>query len=111
MDPAQMSAQVGALAIMDRQQRLPLVESLLRGEQPMHREIPSSEATSTESLESWNAARTALCHRLEELGPEDWERLTSHATRGALSLAEVVREWVDLELEQRRSTARAIIER
>ena len=111
MEPARFSALVSALAATDRHQRLPLVESLLRGEQPVYSEPPSSEPPSTESVESWQEARAALCRRLEALGPEDWETLTSHPTRGALSLAEVVREWVDGELERRRRTARAVIER
>jgi carbonic anhydrase/acetyltransferase-like protein (isoleucine patch superfamily) len=99
---ARRSTRIGALAAVDRHRRLPLVDALVRGERPSLDEDSAEESTATDSLEGWREARTALCHRLSALGREDWERLTSHPTRGALSLAEVVREWVDGELDQRR---------
>jgi carbonic anhydrase/acetyltransferase-like protein (isoleucine patch superfamily) len=94
------------LAAADERRRLPLVEALTRGEQPSVEDSGIEGGGSEEAaLDAWRQARAALCRRLQSLGPEHWGLLAAHPTRGPLGLADLVREWVEGELDQRRGVA------
>jgi carbonic anhydrase/acetyltransferase-like protein (isoleucine patch superfamily) len=110
LDPARGAFPARALAAADHE-RLPFLEALVRGEQPMVDEHPAGEPQSGDWAKAWRQVRMRLCLRLETLAPEDWIRLAAHPTRGALTLAEVVREWVERELDLRRKIARAVVAR
>lgn len=110
LDPEHRASPVSAQAAAD-QQRLPFLESLLGGEQPVVAEDSPHPPASADGAKAWRQVRMRLCLRLETLGPSDWIRLAAHPTRGALTLAEVVREWVEHELDLRRRIARAVDER
>lgn len=59
-------------------------------------------------LAAWREARASLVATLEALGPRDWERMLFHSRRGPLSIAEMVRGWVDHDLSHRRQMAAAL---
>lgn len=97
---------IAEAAEVDREVRLPLVDEVTRGDEPL---MPEVRAGTTEvemewraAVERWREARQALCARLDSLGPEAWPMLAGHPTRGPRSLADLVREWVEMDLELRR---------
>ena len=103
------AALVAEAAEVDREVRLPLVDEVARGDQPLMpelREGPSGvEITWLAAIARWKEARGALCARLGALGPEAWIQIAGHPTRGPRLLGDLIREWVDLDLELRQSIA------
>ncbi|HET9326904.1 MAG TPA: gamma carbonic anhydrase family protein [Candidatus Eisenbacteria bacterium] len=86
--------------------RLALIEVLVRGTNPPV--IDATEPRTTDSTSSaeqanevWRAARRSLVARLQPLGRSEWIRAIGHPTRGARTLGDWVREWVDQDLERR----------
>jgi carbonic anhydrase/acetyltransferase-like protein (isoleucine patch superfamily) len=59
-------------------------------------------------LAEWRKVRGALLARLAPLGRADWERVGVHPRAGTMTLAEMVREWVDHDLSHRRQLALAL---
>jgi carbonic anhydrase/acetyltransferase-like protein (isoleucine patch superfamily) len=103
------------LAALDLE-RLPLVEQVVRGEEPLlHGESPGRAAGAvggrSKSAKAWAEARATLCRLLESLGPEAWIQVAGHPDRGPLTLGELVREWVDDDLARRREIAARLSER
>ncbi|TMQ67519.1 MAG: gamma carbonic anhydrase family protein [Candidatus Eisenbacteria bacterium] len=60
-----------------------------------------------ESFFHWRDARLELVRRLASCGAAEWSRPVGHPTRGARSLADWLREWVDEDLETRRALGRS----
>jgi len=89
----------------DRRLRGPCLERLLRGEEGLVLEPPGAgegrEGEPAAMLEEWRGERTLLVRALAPLGPGHWWRIAGHPTRGPFNLGELVREWVDEDLDRR----------
>ncbi len=59
-------------------------------------------------LAAWRPLRAALVARLATLGPAAWSRAFVHGTRGAMTLADQVRQWADHDLSHRRQLLAAL---
>ena len=104
---ATIASRLAQAARVDRDLRLPLIDAIERGEEPLlsvfeDRGGAREPGSLREALEAWRESRARLCRRLESLGPEAWIGLAGHQTRGAFTLAELVREWMDEDCEHRR---------
>lgn len=98
------------LASLDRDLRMRAIDAALREPSPPLMD-PSAFArpqgvAAMEPSQAWREARLALCAKLESLGPGEWSRPIGHPTRGAMPLADWVREWVDQDLDLRRDMMR-----
>jgi carbonic anhydrase/acetyltransferase-like protein (isoleucine patch superfamily) len=98
---------VDRLLSADRTVRRPCLEALLGGEEARWEESantrpPRGSWTVASDLEEWRRVRTDLAARLSNLGPMDWRRVARHATRGPFTLAELVREWMEEDLDSLR---------
>lgn len=103
----------GALAGMA--ERLPRLAALDRERLALARAITGSEAAFEAAArpararppdpgpdpDEWPEARAQLCRLLEVLGPETWTRIAGHPDRGAMTLGDSVRDWVEGELAWR----------
>jgi carbonic anhydrase/acetyltransferase-like protein (isoleucine patch superfamily) len=89
------------LSARDHSIRMPAVEALRTdSELPVLQEIaaaPQDQRGPSSIRETWRSQRSALTARLEEMGPAEWARPLGHPTRGARTLGDWVREWVDEE--------------
>jgi carbonic anhydrase/acetyltransferase-like protein (isoleucine patch superfamily) len=101
---SRLAALFGWLSRTDRDVRLPLVRRLRAGEEaPLPPTAPAAAGGGPpERLETWNEARRELCRALRPLGPGEWARLAADARRGPLTLFDLLREWVEEDLERRR---------
>ncbi|HEY6194771.1 MAG TPA: DinB family protein [Candidatus Eisenbacteria bacterium] len=59
-------------------------------------------------LAEWRGLRGQLVSRLAPLGRDDWARVGIHSLRGAFTLGEMVRGWVEHDLSHRRQLALAL---
>jgi len=85
--------------------RRPLLASLMRHEsatvwEPAPDPKEENSRDLRQAIESWKKEREALVFALAPLGEGDWLRLAGHAWRGPFTLAELVREWLDEDLER-----------
>lgn len=100
---------LGLMLSSDRELRRPCLDRLLSGEEGVALDFHESWAASAgdrdlepaTALADWRKERTALVRALAPLGPERWSRIAGHPTRGPFTLAELVREWVEEDLERR----------
>jgi carbonic anhydrase/acetyltransferase-like protein (isoleucine patch superfamily) len=111
---ARLGTLVRRLGSVDRDQRIPLLDRLLAAEQPMivagHENPENPVGTApADPLEEWMAARRSLCRALRPLGPAEWRRTAWPPDRGPLALSDLVREWVDEDLESRRDIEAALL--
>jgi carbonic anhydrase/acetyltransferase-like protein (isoleucine patch superfamily) len=88
----------------DRERR-PVLASLMRHlSATVWEPAPPAKAEKSrdlrEAIESWKKERAALVFALVPLGEKDWLRLAGHARRGPFTLVELVREWLDEDLER-----------
>lgn len=83
-------------------ERIVLV-SLVAGREPGSGSVGRLPGAGLEAggLTAGAEARATLCRLLWSLGPDEWGRVVGHPQRGALTLAEWVREWVDEDLAWR----------
>src|SRR5262249_50632442 len=73
--------------------RLPVVEAMVKGaELPV---LQDEGGGAPHDLGSWRDVRGRLADRLAACGPTEWGRPIGHPTRGARTLADWVREWVE----------------
>lgn len=89
----------------DHEVRRPALASLMRGETPALREpapLPEAERSRDrgQAIASWMKERESLVFALAPLGEPDWRRLAGHPSRGPFTLAALVREWLDEDLER-----------
>jgi carbonic anhydrase/acetyltransferase-like protein (isoleucine patch superfamily) len=95
-----------SLVTRDRTLRLPVLMQLAAGDRAT---IPSEERPSgppgrgPEPGAEWPRVREELCAALASLGPAGGQ--AQHSTRGPFTLPELVREWIDEDLEQARRLA------
>ena len=59
-------------------------------------------------LAEWRGLRQRLVARLAPLGRDDWTRVGFHSLRGAFTLGDMVRGWVEHDLSHRRQLALAL---
>ena len=95
-------ALLARLAAMDRGVRIPVIEALRGGDElpiladgaaPVAATVPPGEP----AAEAWRRGRRSLLEQLARSGPAEWRRPIGHPTRGARTLGDWVREWVDEE--------------
>jgi carbonic anhydrase/acetyltransferase-like protein (isoleucine patch superfamily) len=91
------------LAALDRE-RLALVVAIARGETVLDAAATAPPREPPDS-EGWPDARARLCRLLESLGPEAWVRIAGHRERGAMTLGDRVRDWVEDDLAWRSGIA------
>ncbi len=60
------------------------------------------------ALAEWRTQRGAALEELSALGPAAWSRPFVHSTRGAMTLADQVRQWADHDLSHRRQLFAAL---
>jgi len=108
------------LGDVEREVHLARVERVLAEEAPElgDRDAATGAARSVDSdrdvgqvFATWREARRTLLMRLSSLGPAEWARNATHAVRGPLTLGQMVRDWVEHDLEHRRQIAAAFGER
>jgi carbonic anhydrase/acetyltransferase-like protein (isoleucine patch superfamily) len=94
------------LAATDRDVRLPAVEAVRGGDElPLLAEgapvVEGGGSRGEAARGVWRSARRALLEHLTRSGPAEWTRPIGHPTRGARTLGDWVREWVDEEWASR----------
>ena len=97
-------------AARDRERSAWVEEALRRNEITVMAEGPAESrsvpATAPPASDELAKARRELVDLLEPLQRDQWNRPIGHPTRGARTLADWVREWVDVDREHRRVAAR-----
>jgi carbonic anhydrase/acetyltransferase-like protein (isoleucine patch superfamily) len=104
-DSRRTIALIDRAAESDRKARRPLLGSLLRSEAAM---VPGdteegkveTSADIGQAIAAWKEERARLVAALRPLRTADWWRLAGHPTRGPFTLAELVREWIEEDLER-----------
>jgi hypothetical protein len=103
----------------DRSVHLPRVERMLSEEFPAIDYVDLSGADARARLraeepgavlDDWRRARSELIARLAPLAPDAWRRSALHSTRGAVTLADLMRGAADHDLSHRRQIERALAE-
>jgi carbonic anhydrase/acetyltransferase-like protein (isoleucine patch superfamily) len=103
-------ALLARIALLDRAVRLPAIDELRSDSAlPILAETPDTDEPanaqgSDAAFETWRRQRLAISTRLASMGPGDWGRPIGHPTRGARTLGDWLREWVD---EERQSALEA----
>jgi carbonic anhydrase/acetyltransferase-like protein (isoleucine patch superfamily) len=72
------------------------------------RDASAGREDPTQALAAWTDLRALLAARLEPLRPAEWDRAALHSRRGAFTLGQMVRGWVDHDLAHRRQLERAL---
>ena len=117
--PAQWAAVMvlAHLRDVDHAVLLPRVRQQLLEEFPVFTAVPVSrwpderdDATLAPDrvLGEWRAVRAELLRALAPLGPREWNRVGVHPRRGAETLADMLRAFVEHELSHRQQMARAL---
>ncbi|HEY3216449.1 MAG TPA: DinB family protein [Candidatus Eisenbacteria bacterium] len=103
----------------ERQVYLPRTQRVLTEENPRLRDVEARARTRRGDrprdigrvLAMWRTTRATLLGRLSPLGPPEWARTATDPVRGPLSLGQMVRDWVEHDLAQRRLMAAAFEDR
>ena len=94
---------VSFLAARDRLQREPLLARLAAGEEAAMDPRPNPEgAASGRGTPEWGETRRHITEVLARLGPR-WSARALHPTRGTFALTDLVRDWIDEDLEHMES--------
>ncbi len=96
----------------DGNERLPALKAMVRGEEALLSEVTSAAGppagNAAAGLAEWAAVRGELAVALETCETAQWNRIAGHPTRGAFTLADLAREWIEDDLEGLRGIARAM---
>jgi carbonic anhydrase/acetyltransferase-like protein (isoleucine patch superfamily) len=84
--------------------RRPVVERLARGEEAHWAGAPpptvaGQAADLVGRVDAWRPERRRLIELLMSMGPSDWGRVAGHPTRGPFTMAELIRDWTEDDLE------------